>query len=146
MRFLRLNGDLRTLYGGLCGFFGSLGGLICDPNPPLHIFGLFRADFLHRFNGLLKASSLDKKGYGLNDQNQQRHKADYERRSIIPALIVSFPCIILGFLLSLFGLDRFDDKRKLQSAALVGGGWFLIFGGTGLLLREIFKGMPTGLF
>ena len=109
-------------------------------------FSLFPAKSLHRIDSLLEAPGLDKKSNGLNDQNQQRRKANYERRSIIPALIVAVPCILFGFLLGLFGCEWPDNKRKFRSPALIWIGWVLFLGGVSLLFGELLRGMPANLF
>ena len=141
--------SLGNINGFLCRssrFFGRTGGLVRNSNPSIHIFGLIHPDFFHRFDGLLKANGLDKKGYGLNCQNQQCPKANYERRSIIPTLIVPIPCVLFGFLLSFFGCEWSDNKRKFRSPALIWIGWVLFLGGVSLLFDELLRGMPANLF
>src|ERR1019366_8590338 len=91
----------------------------------LCILRLTAANLVHLFDCLLEADGLKPKNTSLDKQNQQSSDADYERRSIIPTLIFSFPSIIIGFLLTLLGWSRFDDKRKILSAAIIGSGWFL---------------------
>ncbi len=109
-------------------------------------FSLFSAKSIHRIDSLLEAPGLNKKSNGLNDQNQQRRKANYERRSIIPALVIAVPCILFGFLLSLFGCEWSDNKGKFRSPALIWIGWVLFLGGVSLLFGELLGGMPANLF
>ena len=125
---------------------GGVGGALGDGDRRLHIVGLIRPDSFHCFDRLPEPEGLSAKYESLKQQYQRRDSTDSERSSIIPSLIVSFSCIILGFLLALFGCERFDDKWKLQSTALIGGGWFLVFSGIYLFLREILRGMPADIF
>jgi hypothetical protein len=138
--------SVERLLSNIGGLFGCISCFVGDGDRRLHVAGLICPDFFHRFDRLPKPGGLSAKYESLKQQYQRRDSADSERSSIIPSLIISFSCITLGFLLRLFGCERFDDKWKLQSATLIGGGWLLLFSGIYLFLREILRGMPADIF
>ncbi len=110
-----------------------------------HVLSLTRCDFIHFSNCLLESIGLNPKDASLNGQNNQRGDGDYERRTIIPALVIALPCVIGGFFWALFWQDGLYDKRGLRRSAFIWLGWGLFLVGILALFRELFRGMPSSL-
>ena len=134
--------SIECLFRDEGGFQGGIGGFICDRNPSLHIFGLVRPDFLHRFDGLFKAASLPTKYDQLKKQNYGRRYGDENRDPIIPTLFVFVASVLIGFLLILFGSERLDNERRVYGAALICFGLLLALLGIGLCLYAFLRDAP----
>jgi hypothetical protein len=103
---------------------------------------LIRSNFCHRFDGLFKTASLATKYDQLKKQNYGRRYSDENRDPIIPTLLVFVASVLLGFLLVLFGSERLDNERRVQSAALIGFGLLLTLLGVGLCLYAFLRDAP----
>ncbi len=121
---------------------GSVGCAFGDGDRSLHIAGLIRPDFFHRLDGLFEAVSLPAKYDQLKNQNYGRRYADENRDPIIPTLFAFVASVLVGFLLVLFGGERFDNKRRVQGAALIGFGLLLALLGVGLWLYGFLRDAP----
>jgi hypothetical protein len=125
-----------------CGFFCGIGCTLRSGDRGLHVAGLIRSNFRHRFDGLFKTASLATKYDQLKKQNYGRRYSDENRDPIIPTLLVFVASVLLGFLLVLFGSERLDNERRVQSAALIGFGLLLTLLGVGLCLYAFLRDAP----
>jgi len=115
------------------GFGSGLG--VSDGKP--HVGGLLVSQPLHGVDGLLQSASLKAEHEGLNDQHAKRADGYGERRFVEETLVQSAAALLIGALTIIFGMERFDVRRRARGAAVVGVGLALMVGGAWRLLSGV---------
>lgn len=96
--------------------------------------GIARTEFV---DGLLQSASLKAEHEGLNDQHAKRADGYGERRFVEETLVQSAAALLIGALTIIFGMERFDVRRRARGAAVVGVGLALMVGGAWRLLSGV---------